>query len=141
MTNSSRITDEWVEGVRGILDWTALSVDSVDPGTLLKIGRTAPSGPMRGQDYLRAVDTLRKHDVRLKINTVVRRHNLSEDLTQFIIEARPERWKLLQVLPVKGQNDDKVAQAWFQTMSSAATFSGTGTWKNMGSKWCQSAMT
>ena len=66
---------------------------------------------MRGQDYLRAVDTLRKHDVRLKINTVVRRHNLSEDLTQFIIEARPERWKLLQVLPVKGQNDDKVAQS------------------------------
>ena len=33
------------------------------------------------------------------------RSNLNEDLSEFIIDARPERWKLLQVLPVEGQND------------------------------------
>ena len=110
VTNGSRITDEWVEGVRGILDWTALSVDSVEPDTLLRIGRSTPLGPMSDQDYLRAVNILKQHDVRVKINTVVSRDNVSEDLAQFIIEAHPERWKLLQVLPVEGQNDDKVAE-------------------------------
>ena len=34
--------------------------------------------------------------------------NCDEDLTKFIAEARPERWKLLQVLPVRGQNDGLV---------------------------------
>ena len=48
---------------------------------------------------------LRQYGVRIKVNTVVTRSNLKEDLTGFILEACPERWKLLQVLPVKGQND------------------------------------
>ena len=42
------------------------------------------------------------------MNTVVTRRNLKEDLTDFIVEAHPERWKLLQVLPVKGQNGHTV---------------------------------
>ena len=29
-------------------------------------------------------------------------------MTEFILEARPERWKLFQVLPVRGQNDGAV---------------------------------
>ena len=47
---------------------------------------------------------------RVKINTVVTRTNLMEDLSDFIVEARPERWKLLQVLPVEGQNDRLVGE-------------------------------
>ena len=108
VTNGSNITREWVEGVAGNLDWAALSVDAVDPVTLLEIGRATASGPMGCQDYLKIADIIKQHDIRLKINTVVSRHNLMDDLTQFIIEVRPERWKLLQVLPVEGQNDDGV---------------------------------
>ena len=52
-----------------------------------------------------AIGILRRHGVRIKVNTVVTRSNLKEDLTDFIVGAHPERWKLLQVLPVKGQND------------------------------------
>ena len=87
-----------------------MSIDSVDPITLLRTGRTTRSGPMSQCDYQRAIDTLRQHDVRVKINTVVTRSNLRECLSEFIIEARPERWKLLQVLPVKGQNDHLVGK-------------------------------
>ena len=36
------------------------------------------------------------------------RSNLHEDLSGFIIEARPERWKLLPVLPVAGQDSSRV---------------------------------
>ncbi len=46
----------------------------------------------------------------MKINTVVTQATLDEDLTDFIIKARPQRWKLLQVLSVSGQNDATVDQ-------------------------------
>ena len=105
VTNGSRITREWLGGVSGSLDWATLSIDSIDSATLLLMGRTSQSGPMSEGDYLRAIGLFRQHGVRMKVNTVVTRSNLKEDLTDFILKARPERWKLLQVLPVKGQND------------------------------------
>ena len=110
VTNGSRITEEWVDSVKGRLDWVALSIDSVNSDTLLRTGRATPSGPMSERDYLRAIEILKRNDIRIKVNTVVTRFNLNEDLTDFIIQARPERWKLLQVLPVKGQNDFAVGE-------------------------------
>ena len=110
VTNGSRITEEWLDSINGSLDWVALSIDSVDSSTLLSTGRTTRAGPLSQRDYLRTVDLLRKHGVRVKINTVVTRSNLTEDLSDFIIEARPERWKVLQVLPVEGQNDRLVGE-------------------------------
>ena len=105
VTNGSRITTEWLESLNGSLDWAALSIDSIDPDTLVRTGRTTRAGPMSREDYLRAVRIFKQHDVRVKINTVVTRDTLKENLADFVEEARPERWKLLQVLPVKGQND------------------------------------
>lgn len=110
VTNGSMLTPQWLDSAGGHLDWVALSIDSVDPSTLLRTGRVARSGPMSERDYLSITDTLRDHDIRIKVNTVVTRFNLTEDLTDFIIEARPERWKLLQVLPVDGQNDLTVSE-------------------------------
>ena len=68
------------------------------PGTALS-ARTLTSPPLICS---------RERGIRLKINTVVTRSNCDEDLTGFIARARPERWKLLQVLPVVGQNDGAV---------------------------------
>ena len=110
VTNGSRVTGEWLDSVHGSLDWVALSIDSVDPDTLLRIGRSTRAGPMGELDYLRVIDLFRRYDVRVKVNTVVTRINLDEDLSGFIVKARPERWKLLQVLPVDGQNDSTVGE-------------------------------
>lgn len=108
VTNGTRISEEWMGSVSGSLDWAALSVDSVDPDTMVRTGRTTRSGPMSRCDYMRVIGILKEHNVRVKINTVVSRATLDEELTDFIIEAGPERWKLLQVLPVNGQNDTTV---------------------------------
>lgn len=105
VTNGSRITREWIERLDGCLDWAAISIDSVNPNTLDKTGRTTMSGPLGEADYLRTIDMLRDRDIRVKVNTVVTKANLDEDLTGFIIKVRPERWKLFQVLPIVGQND------------------------------------
>ena len=108
VTNGSCVTQEWLDRVDGCLDWAAVSIDTVDSEKLKFIGRTTQVGPMSGDDYMSVVDMLKRRDVRLKINTVVTRINHDEDIGEFIVNARPERWKLLQVLPVKGQNDGLV---------------------------------
>ena len=108
VTNGSLISGEWLNAVAGQLDWAALSIDSVDPDTLLSTGRTTRNGPMTAEDYLCVARILRERCIRIKVNTVVSRSNLREDLSGFIIEARPERWKMLQVLPVGGQNSSRV---------------------------------
>lgn len=105
VTNGTHINHDWLGSVKGSLDWAALSIDSLNPDTLRRIGRTSPAGPISEQDYLKVIDLLREFAVKLKINTVITRYNLDESLTDFILRAGPERWKLLQVLPVDGQND------------------------------------
>ena len=108
VTNGSLVSENWLNAVAGQLDWAAVSIDSVNPDTLLRTGRTTRSGPMTAEDYLRAVSAVKERRIRVKVNTVVSRSNLHEDLSGFIIEAGPERWKLLQVLPVAGQNSSRV---------------------------------
>jgi radical S-adenosyl methionine domain-containing protein 2 len=108
VTNGSRITPEWLDRLDNSLDWGTLSMDTLDPQKLETSGRTIRAGPLTEDDYLGVIDLLKKRGIRLKINTVVTRCNCHEDLTGFIARARPERWKLLQVLPIRGQNDGLV---------------------------------
>ena len=108
VTNGSCITPEWLDRVDGCLDWAAVSIDTVDPEKLKRMGRTTRSGPLSEADYLRIMDMLKERGVHLKVNTVVTSSNVNEDLAMFIAYAQPERWKLFQVLPVRGQNDGLV---------------------------------
>ena len=110
VTNGSRITADWLGGLDGGLDWTALSIDTVDPERLQRIGRATVRGALSEAHYLHVVDMLKQRDIRVKINTVVTDVNWDEDFTEFITKVRPERWKLLQVLPVGGQNDGQVGE-------------------------------
>ena len=110
VTNGSRVTQAYLDRVDGCLDWAAVSIDTVDPEKMKRIGRTTRAGPLSEADYLCIMDMLRQRGIRLKVNTVVTRNNYEEDLAGFIINAHPERWKLLQVLPVRGQNDDLVSR-------------------------------
>ena len=108
VTNGSCITEEWLARTEGSLDWVAVSIDTLDPVKLQSLGRITRNGPMSELDYLGIVEVLKRGGVRLKINTVVTRQNCDEDMGEFISRARPERWKLLQALPVEGQNDGLV---------------------------------
>ena len=105
VTNGSRISPEWLNSVADALDWATISIDTLDPRKLEELGRTTRDGPLSENAYLEVIDILKERGIRLKINTVVTQCNCDEDLTGFIVRARPERWKLLQALPVRGQND------------------------------------
>ena len=119
VTNGTKITHEWLDAVAGHLDWIALSIDTVNPATLARTGRTTVSGALTEQDYLSVIDLIRQRGIRLKINTVVTADTWQEDFAGFIRAASPERWKILRALPVEGQNDDgierhAIAQSQFQ---------------------------
>ena len=108
VTNGSRISPDWLNNVAEALDWATISIDTLDPRKLEELGRVTRHGPLCEDAYLDAIDMLKERGIRLKINNVVAQSNCDEDLTGFITRARPERWKLLQVLPVRGQNDGLV---------------------------------
>lgn len=109
VSNGSRITTEWLDGLNGGLDWIALSIDTVDSERLKRVGRTVRAKPITEEEYLKKIDAIKQRGIRLKINTVVTSETWQEDFTNFIRLAKPERWKMLQVLPVKGQNDEHIA--------------------------------
>ena len=121
VTNGTRITDEWLRDLNGRLDWIALSVDTVDPGKLRRLGRTLQNNPISEKSYLNIISMIKQYGIRLKINTVVTSEMCEEDLTGFIRLARPERWKVFQVLAVKGQND-KGFEAYAVTESQFAEY-------------------
>ena len=109
VTNGSRITPEWLDDLAGSLDIIALSIDSVESDTQRKIGRVVNGkDPIDAPRYRKLGEMIRERGIRLKVNTVVNRANHTEDFRSFILEMKPERWKIFQALPVTGQNDARI---------------------------------
>ena len=109
VTNGSRIIDQWSNDLNGSLDWIGLSIDTVNPEKLIRLGRAIRGKlPITEEEYLNIIGEIKRHEIRLKINTVITSVTWEENFTQFIRLAKPERWKLLQALPVKGQNDAQI---------------------------------
>jgi len=106
VTNGTGLDADFLLANRAHLDWIALSIDSLREETNLAIGRALTGRkPISAVGYFELVDRVKAHGYRLKLNTVVNCHNRKEDLSILVRHARPERWKLLQALPIIGQND------------------------------------
>ena len=108
VTNGTGVTRRWLDTLNGSLDWIALSIDTIDPAKLRQLGRAVHNNPVTEEEYLRTISMIREYQIRPKINTVVTSVTWEDDFTEFIGLARPERWKILQVLAVKGQNDKHI---------------------------------
>ncbi len=107
-TNGSLITEDYLDRFEDSLDWITLSIDSLDPNKLIKIGRTVGSTPISRDKYLDIIQSIKKKKIKLKINTVVSKLTWRENMLDFILKAQPLRWKILQVLRMKGQNDNSI---------------------------------
>ncbi|VEU35606.1 unnamed protein product [Pseudo-nitzschia multistriata] len=104
ISNGSLVTEEWMRQYGYYVDILGVSVDSFDPETNALIGRG-------GDAHNRHVDRMRRvrrwceeHNIKFKINTVVCKHNVREDMTQQMLELDPVRWKVFQVLVLEGEN-------------------------------------
>jgi radical S-adenosyl methionine domain-containing protein 2 len=104
VTNGARLRP-LLEAHASSLDWVGLSVDSGREQVQAALGRG------RGDHLARSVelaDLARATGVRVKLNTVVTALTCDEDMSELVRRMRPERWKVFQVLPVRGQNDGSV---------------------------------
>lgn len=106
VTNGSKLSKEWLLKQQGILDWVTLSIDSLNTASNLETGRAITGKKVLSKAfYTSLVQNIHELGFRLKINTVVSATNYMESMASFIAIAKPERWKLFQVLPIQGQND------------------------------------
>lgn len=104
VTNGGRLKAV-LNSAPGCTDWVGLSVDSADEAVQAALGRGRGGHVSRSIEYARL---LRELGIRIKLNTVITELNWQEDMTDLVLQIGPERWKVLQVLPIVGQNDGKV---------------------------------
>jgi radical S-adenosyl methionine domain-containing protein 2 len=105
VTNGSLLNVAVIAQLTGHLDILALSVDSLSPSVNAEIGRCGRGSPPGLDHYLSLAGMVRAAGIRLKVNTVVNRLNVHEDIGAGIARLAPFRWKLLQAKRIFGQND------------------------------------
>lgn len=103
ITSGSLLTGNFIEEYSSYMDWIALSVDSSDEETQYKLGRGTGNHIQKIKEIVKVIH---KAGIKLKINTVVTSMNWEEEMSDLIVELNPQRWKVFQVLSVKGQNDE-----------------------------------
>lgn len=109
ISNGTRLTNDFLEKHKEHLDWIGLSIDSLNDSSNIKIGRAIHGNkPLPREHYYSLIENIKVNEYKLKLNTVVNKFNYNEDFIDFIEFARPERWKVMQVLPIEGQNDNKI---------------------------------
>jgi len=111
VTNGSKLNDTFLRQNKDYLDWIAISIDSLNQETNLISGR-AISGktPLTIEYYKSVSEKVKQYGYGLKINTVVNSKNFMESMNEFIRFAQPKRWKILQALPILGQNDNQIEE-------------------------------
>jgi radical S-adenosyl methionine domain-containing protein 2 len=105
ISNGSLLTEEWMEQWHQCVDVIGISIDSSVPGAAAKVGRIA-CGP-NAKDQIQVAKYVSvlcaKYKVGFKVNTVVGRFNLHEDMRPLMKELAPFRWKVFQILILKSE--------------------------------------
>ena len=83
VTNGSQITEKWLDGLDGKLDILTLSIDSLQDETNLESGRSVHGKTISNEEYFNICKLVTSYGIHLKINTVVNKTNVSENLTYF----------------------------------------------------------
>ncbi|KFV77645.1 Radical S-adenosyl methionine domain-containing protein 2, partial [Struthio camelus australis] len=108
VSNGSMIRERWFKTYGEYLDILAISCDSFDEEVNVLVGR--------GQGKKNHVENLHKlrqwcrdYAVAFKINSVINRFNVEEDMNEQIKALNPVRWKVFQCLLIEGENSGKDA--------------------------------
>lgn len=105
VTNGSKLSCDWLKSNKENLDWIAISIDSVNNQTNYLSGRCNGNKPFDETKYLMLISQIKQFGYKLKVNTVVSKFNQTENMNEFINKIKPDRWKIMQALPIIGQND------------------------------------
>eukprot|EP00029_Vermamoeba_vermiformis_P005496 TRINITY_DN1925_c0_g1_i2.p1 TRINITY_DN1925_c0_g1~~TRINITY_DN1925_c0_g1_i2.p1 ORF type:complete len:252 (-),score=83.10 TRINITY_DN1925_c0_g1_i2:9-764(-) len=101
VSNGSKIKEDWFKKWGEYLDILAISCDSFNEETNIKIGRG--NGQHVSQVY-KVSEWCRQYRIKFKMNSVICRYNHHEDMNAHIAALAPFRWKVFQVLLIDGEN-------------------------------------
>ncbi|NWV15125.1 RSAD2 protein, partial [Ptilonorhynchus violaceus] len=108
VSNGSLIRERWFEKYGEYLDILAISCDSFDEDVNVLIGRR--QGKKNHVENLRTLrQWCQKYAVAFKINSVINRFNVEEDMNEQIKALNPVRWKVFQCLLIEGENSGEDA--------------------------------
>ncbi len=103
ISNGSPLTEKFIRSHAKQLSMLGLSIDSLQPSRLKKIGRLSKCHQyLSAQHWFELIKLLRDSNEALliKINTVVCQFNYDEYLGDFIDQITPDKWKIFRVLPL-----------------------------------------
>ncbi|XP_053828196.1 S-adenosylmethionine-dependent nucleotide dehydratase RSAD2 [Vidua macroura] len=108
VSNGSLIRKQWFEKYGEYLDILAISCDSFDEDVNVLIGRH--QGKKNHVENLHKLrQWCREYAVAFKINSVINRFNVEEDMNEQIKALNPVRWKVFQCLLIEGENSGEDA--------------------------------
>lgn len=107
VSNGTGINELFLKKYSEFIDQVSLSIDSSSNEKEKILGR----GWGKHVDKVKEISLLlKKFQIPLQINTTVTRLTWSEDMHELIEQLKPFRWKVFQVLPIRGQNDGSVEE-------------------------------
>ena len=104
ITNGSLVKKDFFEKFAKYIDVFGVSCDSFNKETNIKIGRGRDGENVNKLFEIR--ELCKKYGIKFKLNTVVCQYNKDENMVENIKKLNPDRWKVFQVLMVKGENED-----------------------------------
>jgi radical S-adenosyl methionine domain-containing protein 2 len=104
ISNGSMISEKFIFRYAKLLQWIGFSIDAIENEQMLKIGRASCSSgkTVDIKQLIQKILFLRScnPNIGIKINTVVNNHNFDGNIEPFIKTVMPDKWKILQVLPI-----------------------------------------
>jgi radical S-adenosyl methionine domain-containing protein 2 len=104
ITNGSRLTADFCERMADLLDMVGISIDAANHEGNERVGRCCCGATPDFAELKKAFDILRQSGVRIKINTVVSKLNLNEDMSPVYEMLRPNKVKFVCVHKVENIN-------------------------------------
>lgn len=116
ITNGTGFTPESMQSIAPRLSWLGISLDSASPARNRLIGRETRNGLQLSLQEIIEITALARTinpALKIKINTVVNGVNHDENMNSFVAAIAPDKWKILKMLPVIG-NELTVTHAQFK---------------------------
>lgn len=107
ITNGYKLTESFIANNRNKLAVIGLSIDSLNNETNVSLGRCSgcQNRVLSYEDLKKLCLCIKENGIKLKINTVVNKVNLNEDILPLIRDVNPDRIKFLQMLPVNSYSE------------------------------------
>lgn len=115
ITNGALLDEKFIYNNSKKLSILGISIDSLNQDNNIQIGRTTSKFKTPNYSNIYYLINLAKAvnpEIKIKINTVVNQVNFDENLSEFIEKIKPDKWKILRVLPANENSKEQEITDW-----------------------------